>query len=292
MAAPLAAITERAHAKVNLSLRVLGRRADGYHELLSLVAFAETAYDTLSLEPGAPEGLVVGGETADSLAGGPENLVLRAVAAARAAKPGLRAGRLTLDKRLPVAAGIGGGSADGAAALRLLRRANTDAADIDWHRIASSIGADVPVCLTGRAAMMWGLGEHVEALDHFPPAWVVLANPRVGLGTADVFRALGAPPLAVAPGIPGKPDVTTAADLAEWLRERPNDLEAPAVRLCPAIDGVRRALGTLDGALLARMSGSGATCFALFTSASNAAAGARALAAAEPGWWVAQSRLI
>jgi 4-diphosphocytidyl-2-C-methyl-D-erythritol kinase len=299
-------LVETALAKVNLTLRVLGKRLDGYHELDSLVAFALTG-DTLSLMPGESFRLEIcgpgaGGLLRDAEAGGsPPNLVERAVMAALEAAPDLEAGVFRLEKQLPIAAGIGGGSADAAAALRLLGRANADRAGaVDWMGIAAATGADVPVCFVNRCTFMGGLGERVTPAGALPPAWIVLANPRVPLATADVFRALRAAPISEGAAEPGAIETGTARPanfddldaLLAYVDERPNDLEAAAGRLCPAVEVVRSALWELEGALIARMSGSGPTCFALFASAETAEAGARVLSAANPGWWVAAAPLV
>ncbi len=277
MAADLAGagLVARAPAKINLTLAVLGRRPDGYHELDSLVAFAG-CHDTLRLDPDGPEGLTLSGPTADAAGAGADNLVLKAARALRDRVPGMRGGAFHLVKRLPVAAGIGGGSSDAAAALRLLARLNRLAFDhpavLD---AAAATGADVPVCLVPRARRMRGIGHQVEPV----PAvrlWAVLANPRVPVPTADVFRALGLPPGASHPAPASALDVHRGG----------NDLEAPAVACAPAIAAVLDALRGLPGCRLARMSGSGATCFALFDDCRAAAAAAAILRRAQPVWWV------
>jgi len=286
-------LVERAPAKVNLTLGVLGRRPDGYHELESLVAFAGIA-DVVTLVPGGRFGLEIAGPGATSLAGDGPNLIERAALAALKRAPDLTTGTFRLEKHLPVAAGIGGGSADAAAALRLIRRANPAIADrIDWQALAASIGADVPVCMASRASMMSGLGEQVFELPALPPLWIVLANPGIALATASVFASLGAGPLAAPPLAPRSRPACDAGleGFIAWLRDRPNDLEPAAGRLCADVTSVRDALAGLDGARLARMSGSGPTCFALFASAAEADAGAECLAAAHPGWWVRSAPL-
>jgi 4-diphosphocytidyl-2-C-methyl-D-erythritol kinase len=245
------------------------------------------------LEVGAPLSLKVTGPRGAAIGSG-RNIVLAAAEAARAADAGLVLGRFRLEKRLPVAAGLGGGSADAAAALRLIAAANPDrVAGLDWTALAASLGADVPVCHFGRPALMTGIGELVRPIGVLPKLWLVLANPGVPLATADVFRALAASPL-TRPPRPRTPlpDLGSPAALLSYLRERSNDLEAPAVKLCPLIAEVRMALAGLEGALLARMSGSGPTCFALFARKAAASAGAAALAAREPAWWVRAAALI
>lgn len=279
----VAVLTETAPAKINLSLRVLGRRADGYHLLESLVVFADLA-DTLTLESAGETALATGGPFA--AASGPldGNLVLKAVSALRARVPGLNAGRFLLQKNIPVAAGLGGGSADAAAALRLLARAN--GLDLDDARLAAAapaIGADVPVCLESRARIMRGVGEELlEALD-LPDFGAVLVNPRVPLSTREVFVGL-------AGRFSGKPppeDVPREREaLLAWLAVHGNDLTQPAIACVPVIADVLQALGSLPGARLARMSGSGPTCFALFAAANEAAAAARRIQAEHKDWWV------
>jgi 4-diphosphocytidyl-2-C-methyl-D-erythritol kinase len=273
-------LTEAAPAKVNLYLHVTGRRADGYHLLDSLVTFAEVG-DLLHAEPADSLSLRVEGPFAPALAGEPDNLVLRA-ARALAAEAGVTAGaRLVLEKRLPVASGIGGGSADAAAALRVLCRL--------WRlapppqvlaRLAVSLGADVPICLAGRTARMGGIGERLEPAPPLPSCGVLLVNPGIAVATAEVFRVRQGAWSEPATLPPAWDDaVAMAADLAK-LR---NDLEPAAVGLRPAIGDVLADLAATPGRLLARMSGSGATCFALYvdTAAARLAAGR----IERPGWW-------
>jgi 4-diphosphocytidyl-2-C-methyl-D-erythritol kinase len=283
-----------APAKVNLCLHVTGRRADGYHLLDSLVVFAGVG-DRVTAETADGLSLAVTGPQAGALGAAADNLVLRAARAFGAAAgagtladAGTRA-RLTLHKALPVAAGLGGGSADAAAALvalaALWRRPLPDAAAV------MALGADVPVCLAGRPARLRGAGEDVAALDApLPPAWLVLANPGAALATPAVFAALDRRDN---PGLPARlPPFPDAAALAAFLAAQRNDLEDPAERLLPAVGTVRAALARQPGALVARMSGSGATCFALFPAAAPAQAAAAALARAEPGWWVAAAPVL
>ncbi len=291
-------LIEPAPAKINLTLIVHGRRPDGYHELESLVAFAGAeAADVVTLEPGGAFQLDITGPGAWALTdeGEPVNLVARAITAALRVAPRLRTGTFRLHKTLPIAAGIGGGSADAAAALRLLRRANADFADdIDWMAIAASIGADVPVCLVSRASMMSGLGERVIVLPEMPQLWAVLANPGVPLATADVFRALGARSLtADAAGLERSAQICfeDQAALIAYVADRRNDLEVAARPLCPGVAEVTARLADLEGSLVARMSGSGPTCFALFASSDAAQAGARHLAEARPNWWIVATTL-
>lgn len=291
-----APLIELAPAKINLTLLVHGRRPDGYHELESLVVFAgPEACDRLTLLPGRSFDLEITGPGASLLASEDVsiNLVSRAVAAALRVAPDLSTGCFRLEKRLPVAAGIGGGSADAAAALRLLQRANPSDASIDWTTIAASIGADVPVCLEGRASVMRGLGEQVAPVPALPPVWAVLVNPGVALATADVFRALDAESLPADWSDDGLTPALALGDQDALLRHVAagrNDLEAAAKQLCPPIADVISLLAGLEGARVARMSGSGPTCFALLESAEAAEAGRRHLALARPDWWVAATK--
>ncbi|WP_041711014.1 4-(cytidine 5'-diphospho)-2-C-methyl-D-erythritol kinase [Afipia broomeae] len=288
----MAMLTETARAKVNLTLRVLGRRADGYHDLESLVVFADCA-DTLTLTPGPDLTLATGGPGAQDCGEMSDNLVVRAALLLGERIPGLTLGRFTLDKHLPVAAGIGGGSADAAAALRLLAQANNLA--IDDQRIidvARETGADIPVCLASRACTMTGVGENLSMLD-IPAMPCVMVNPRVGVATKDVFTALGlgkgellagVGDVMLSPGWPAK-----GASFDEWVEavgHGTNDLEKPALKVEPIIGEVLSALRATEGVRLARMSGSGATCFAIFETIGDAGQAAKAISKAHPGWWV------
>ncbi len=271
-------LTELALAKVNLFLHVTGRRADGYHDLDSLAVFPGAA-DQLTAAAAAALTLDFAGPFGAGLAGEPDNLVLRA-ARALAARAGIQAGaRLVLHKHLPVASGIGGGSADAAAALRVLSRLwDVPLPDTDMHAIASRLGADVPVCLASLPARMAGVGGCLGPAPALPPLGMVLVNPLVAVSTSAVFQARTGPssPLARLPQ--SWPDMDS---MVASLAETANDLEAPAVRLCPEIADVLAWLRAQPGCRLARMSGSGATCFGLFPP-SAAAAVARTAPAA---WW-------
>ncbi len=287
-AAGVLPLRTRARAKVNLDLRVLGRRPDGYHELESLVAFAGVG-DELSLTPHVPSSLAIAGPRAAGLAADDGNLVLRAARAFREAFPGASMGAFRLVKRLPVASGIGGGSADAAAALRLLARLNgVPLSDRRLRAAAARVGADVPVCLESRARLMAGIGERLGPVLRLPGLFAVLANPGVPVGTVGVFGALGlaagetcAPARCAASAPPAG-----AAELHAALARSGNDLAAPAQRIAPEIGEVLERLAALPGSRLARMSGSGATCFALFDDCAASAAAAKALARERPGWWI------
>jgi 4-diphosphocytidyl-2-C-methyl-D-erythritol kinase len=278
-----AAGAEKAPAKINLTLRVLGRRADGYHDIESLAAFAGVG-DALTFTPGGDLALTVGGPTAAAAGDVADNLVLTAAHALAERVAGLRLGRFTLSKRLPVAAGLGGGSADAAAALRLLARANGLAPhDPRLMQAARATGADVPVCLDPRARLMRGIGDILSDPLDLPRLFALLVNPGVAVATADVFAALAALPAGQS-GPAALPE-GGAALLAEIAGGR-NDLEAPAIELEPAIADALAVLRKLPGCRLARMSGSGATCFGLFDSSRAASAAARTLRVAYPTWWV------
>jgi 4-diphosphocytidyl-2-C-methyl-D-erythritol kinase len=286
------ALVEDARAKVNLTLRVVGRRVDGYHDLESLVAFADCA-DRLSLSPGSDLHLVTTGPLAQACGETSDNLVFKAAKLLGERVPALKPGEFVLEKVLPVAAGIGGGSADAAAALRLLARANNLA--IDDPRLieaARLTGADVPVCLASRACVMTGVGETLLPLA-LPIMPCVMVNPRVPVATKDVFRALG---LRSGELLVGASDVLRAAEwpeagasLEDWveaLAAGSNDLEAPATRIQPVIGEVISALNATNGAWLARMSGSGATCFAIYENTAEAQRAAQKIQLDHPQWWV------
>jgi len=281
-------LTEPAPAKVNLTLRVIARRADGYHELESLVAFARLG-DRVDFAPGGAPALAVAGPFAAAAGNLADNLVLEAARQLADRVPGLVFGRFVLTKELPVAAGLGGGSADAAAALRLLARANALA--LDDARLAAAAratGADVPVCLDPRARVMRGIGEVLSAPLALPPLPAVLVNPGVPLATKDVFAAFArARPSEAASGFDAAAVSSGSVEAAlTALAERGNDLEPAAVALCPAVAAALAALRATPGCRLARMSGSGATCSGLYPSEAAAGAAAQAIAGARPGWWV------
>lgn len=289
-APPLApSLASAAPAKLNLYLHVTGKRDDGYHLLDSLIAFA-ALHDTVHTAPAADVSLRVDGPLAAGVPADSENLVFKAAEKMRAAF-GIKAGcALRLTKRLPAAAGVGGGSSDAAAAMRgLCRLWGIAPDDPALFEIARSLGADVPMCLAGRTAFAAGAGEDLTPAPDLPQIDVVLVNPGVPLAAADVFKART--------GGFSKParfsgPVADAAALAAHLAERGNDLTHAAETLAPEIIEVRRALEAQPGVLLARMSGSGATCFGLFESAAAAKAAARAVTAGQPPWRAWATRLI
>jgi 4-diphosphocytidyl-2-C-methyl-D-erythritol kinase len=287
------ALGDDARAKVNLTLRVVGRRVDGYHDLESVVAFCDCA-DRLTLKGGTGLSLVTKGPRAPDCGESSDNLVLKAARLLGERVAGLRLGEFTLDKVLPVAAGIGGGSADAAAALRLLARANKlELDDPRLIEVAQLTGADVPVCLSSRACVMTGVGETLLPLG-LPKMPCVLVNPCVPVATSDVFAELG---LRHGELLVGATDVIlydpawpeAGASLDAWigvLADIGNDLEAPAMRIQPVIGDVLDALRDTAGARLARMSGSGATCFAIFDGDTEAQRAAQAIQLKHPLWWV------
>jgi 4-diphosphocytidyl-2-C-methyl-D-erythritol kinase len=286
------ALIEDGRAKVNLSLRVVGRRVDGYHDLESVVAFADCA-DRLTLTSGLELSLKTTGPLAEACGDTADNLVLKAARLLSERVPALKLGEFILDKVLPVAAGIGGGSADAAAALRLLARLNGIALDDPrLNDVALLTGADVPVCLASRACDMAGVGETLVPLS-LPKLPCVMINPRLPVATKDVFKALG---LRNGELLVGASDVIEApawpeagASIADWveaLSAVANDLEAPAMRIQPAISEVLSALCSADDVLLARMSGSGATCFAIFAEHAAAQRAAQKIVHDHPAWWV------
>lgn len=272
-------ITEPAPAKVNLYLRVTGRRADGYHLLDSLAVFAE-AGDVVSTSPADALSLALAGPEAAALQAEPDNLVLRAARALAAATGATQGAAIALDKRLPIASGIGGGSADAAAALRALDALwGTGCGRRKLREVAATLGADVPVCVESRAVRMQGIGEILSDPPPMPRFGLLLANPRVALPTPSVFRARRGD---FSPPADLPPRIADAAALAGWLRPLGNDLQDAAIALCPAIAEVLAAIVTQPGCLLARMSGSGATCFGLFATPGEARRAAEAL---PPAWW-------
>ena len=284
------AIVEWGRAKVNLTLRVIGRRDDGYHALESLVAFADVA-DRITLDPARPDGFSMDGPAAGAVAG--DNLVARVLSLAREAAPELSFGHLHLEKQLPVAAGIGGGSADAAAAIRAVLRRHPGTLSLTrLVASASRLGADIPACLLSQALVMRGIGEVVTPLHGFAPVHAVLVNPGVPLATAQVFEALAAGPApADAEPLDWPEEIASLDALVRIAANRPNDLEPPARAALPVIGEVLDALRKLPGCRLARMSGSGPTCFGLFDGPDAAEVAESELSAAHPDWWVAATTL-
>jgi len=277
----MAGLNEAAPAKINLFLHVLGRRADGYHLLDSLVVFAGAA-DFLGAEPADFLSLSLSGPFGEALVAEEENLVLRAARALATAAGIVPAARLTLEKNLPIASGIGGGSADAAAALRVLSRLwQLDFPPTELASVALRLGADVPVCLQGKPARMGGVGEILWPAPALPECGLLLVNPGIPVATQAVFRARAGAFSAPAILPAAWPD---AAAMAADLSSVKNDLQIPAIGLCPVIAEVLDAIGGAEKCLLTRMSGSGGTCFGLFP---NRDAAQRAAARLQrPDWWV------
>jgi 4-diphosphocytidyl-2-C-methyl-D-erythritol kinase len=274
-------LEEFAPAKINLALHVLGRRADGYHELDSVVAFADVG-DRLTLEPAAQTALTVDGSFAAAVPVTPDNLVLKAYAALNAVHP-LQPVAFHLTKTLPVASGIGGGSADAAAALRGLIKMHAIKLDpATLQSLALSLGADVPVCLHGKACRMQGVGEHISDLESAISHAILLVNPLQACSTAEVFRTMGL-----------KPGDTAGSELnplhpSQWR----NDMTEAALRVLPVIGEVLQGLQPLANHRAFRMSGSGATCFATFDSVDHVEAARAQIRLSHPHWWVAAGRLL
>ena len=282
-AVPLAAL---APAKINLALHVTGRRADGYHLLESLVVFAELG-DRIAVSTAEADSFAVDGRFSSDVPLDSGNLVLRARDALRTAFPGhARPVSIALEKNLPVASGIGGGSSDAAATLRALASLwRIPVGEAELARLALPLGADLPMCLAGRPLVARGIGEHLEAVDDFPALPMVLVNPGIAISTPDVFRALTCrdnPPLAA---------LSRACDMLEWLAATRNDLEPAAMSIVPAVGETLDALRQ-SGAAFARMSGSGATCFGIFDSQAAAQRAADAIGSRQPGWFTAATKTM
>ena len=287
----MTALRDTAKAKLNLTLEVLGRRADFYHEVRSLVGFTDLG-DSVALEPGDELALAVDGPFAGALEG--DNLIIAAAEATKSEAPGIALGRFELTKSLPVAAGLGGGSADAAAALRLLAEANpATLSPAALAEIAARLGSDVTACLASRPALMTGRGEHVAEIRGMPACGVVLVNPGLPLATASVYAALNAAPLSAGPvDTEPVPDFGGSFErLIDYATPRGNDLTAAALRLAPAIGEVLTALRRVASTRLVQLAGSGPTCFALFATADEAEDAGASLQAAHPSWWVAATSL-
>jgi 4-diphosphocytidyl-2-C-methyl-D-erythritol kinase len=275
-----------APAKLNLFLHVGEKRSDGFHELESLVTFTEAA-DILSIEPAEKLSLNITGPFAGMLGASPENLVLRAARALGST----RGAMLTLEKNLPVAAGIGGGSADGAAALRGLNvHWGLGLSESDLAQIGAGIGSDIPACVWSRTLWMSGRGEVLTRLAPLPPLPLVLVNPRMPVKTRQVFSGLNTRTGMGAMDIPSR-GLSSIWDLVDYLRDASNDLEASACTLAPVIDDVLEAIAHEPGCVLAQMSGSGATCFGIFQDGPWVSGAAERLAADHPEWWVRETRI-
>ena len=277
-----------APAKVNLFLHVGALRPDGFHPISSLMVFADVG-DRIIAEPAGRLSLEVEGPMAGHAPPGDDNLVLRAARAlaerAGVAEPGLR---LVLHKALPAAAGLGGGSSDAAATLRLARQAlRLDLPDLVLEEIAAGLGSDIPACISGRPAIAEGRGEQLRAAPALCPLPAVLVRPPVDSATGPVYRAFDADPAGASADPPELPAAITTPQAAAAVFARcRNDLQAPAVRLQPGIGGALAELCAAHETLLGRMSGSGSACFALCPDAPSAGRLAGRLAAAHPDWWI------
>ncbi len=285
-------IDEHAPAKINLSLQVLGRRPDGFHEIESLVAFAGLG-DALSLTIDGELSLKTYGPFASAL-GGDDNLILRAASLLTERCPGIQVGAFSLEKNLPVAAGLGGGSADAGAAIRLISKANPGLIPPQIvEDTACEMGSDVLACLMSHTTVMRGRGEKLSPLKQFPVLDAVLVNPGIPMRAGDIYAALDAPSLGdeSSAGHCRRMSFASAGELLKHMSEVGNDLEQPAVMLVPVIGDVLDALSSLEGCAAAQMSGSGSTCFGIFANAGQAASARERLLKAHPDWWVASTRM-
>lgn len=275
-------VLEAAPAKVNLTLHVIGQRADGYHLLQSLVVFPKIA-DRVHARNADSLSLTISGPFASSLKNTPENLVLRAALLMGQG----RGAAIRLEKNLPVASGIGGGSSDAAATLRLLSR--LWALPVPGLVKAAQLGADVPVCLDPGPTVMTGVGDQLRRVPTLPPCGIVLVNPGVPISTPEVFKVLKYKKNTAMPTVPA--GLEKASDLADWLRDQRNDLQDAATHIAPEIHAVIQTLATSQHCLLARMSGSGATCFGLFSTEEQAQLAGHEIKENYPDWWTAASTI-
>jgi 4-diphosphocytidyl-2-C-methyl-D-erythritol kinase len=283
------ALRVAAPAKVNLFLHVGDKRPDGYHALQSLVVFARTG-DELTFSPDRELTLALRGPFARVLEGDADNLVLKAARALQAHAGVTRGAAITLTKNLPVASGLGGGSADAAAALRGLSRLwELKLCDGALRKIGEGLGSDVPVCMSCKPQWMEGRGETLTDVKGIPAMPAVLVNPGIGVSTAKVFAALKE---RRGTGLSLPPKMEAAAELVAYLTDTSNDLEAPARAIAPVIGEVLTALASQEGVLLTRMSGSGATCFALFDSDEAAERAARTVGERRREWWAAATQIV
>lgn len=283
---------ESANAKINLALHVLGRERDGFHQLDSLVCFADIA-DHLTIEPAASNGVDLSGPFAGDLRDDGNNLVMQALTAFRAAWPQAldHNVKIRLTKNLPIASGIGGGSADAAATLRLLASiSNAPPMAGEMAELAATLGSDVPVCLQSRSARMSGRGETIVPGPELPSAHLVLINPHLMAATPEVFADLTQRENQPLPDLPAK--FANLRDLAEWLTQTRNDLEQTATRLVPQIAEITAALSSIETCVFARVSGSGATVFGLFETSAHASKAVTTLGKGFPGYWIADGQML
>lgn len=282
-------LTDIARPKVNLFLHVTGKRADGYHLLESLAVFPEGG-DRLTVQEGETLSLFETGPFAADTGCNSANLVMKAADLLRKECAVSAGAKILLEKNLPVASGIGGGSADAAAALRLLNQHwSLDLSDDALADLGLRLGADVPVCIKSRSALMGGIGEQLEEVQPLPDLAILLVNPGVTVSTPAIFKALK-----IEDDTPPVSPFDAAQDLEGFilaLQEMRNDLEAPAVELVPQIADILETLNQIEKTLLARMSGSGATCFALFSTLNEAKDAEQSLKVRFPDWWIFPSML-
>ena len=287
-----------AFAKINLSLEILGRRSDGYHQILSLVAFTEFG-DQLVYDPGQSFAVESDGPFAISVQG--ENLIVTAAKKLSNHFPNINLGRVHLTKHIPVAAGLGGGSADVAAFFKLVEQHDeSQLKGFDWVSFGALIGADIPVCLCRETSFMGGFGEQLSAVDVRAEVHIVLVNPGVELITGGVFKALNAPAYSAERQVASRnrdmshmpKSFQSFQHLINFLHSHPNDLTKPACRQAPVINRVLGVLERCDGCALSRLSGSGASCYGLFESAPEAQQAGEQIAHEFPLWWVQSTRLI
>lgn len=286
----MAVINERARAKINLTLRVLGRRADGYHLLESLIVFADVG-DCVRFHPGTEPAVSMSGPYVGAITG--RNLIDTTLERLAAADPKLILGRVEIDKALPIAAGIGGGSADAAAVLRAVRRSNPSST-VDWNAIAAALGADVTVCLADRSSLVWGVGENIEPAPHLPRLHAVLVCPLAAAPlekTRSVFRQLSVPAVEKSARPEPLPAFPDTAALIDCMRRIGNDLSEPARTVMPICADVAAALSALPGCFYVSLSGAGPTTYGIFADAAGAQAAAEQLRAAHPDWWIIPATL-
>lgn len=283
-------LQEVASAKINLFLHVCGRRDNGYHELDSLMVFADYG-DVITVQSADDLSLTLIGPMAGDLSAGEDNLILRAAQGLQALSSVTQGATITLEKNLPIAAGIGGGSADAAATLRVLCRLwDISPPEADLQALALSLGADVPVCLRNRAAHVTGIGEGLTPTQDLPDCWVLLVNPREAVSTPAIFKARQGSFSAAAPLL--AEDYQSFDHFIAALDSRHNDLSPPAQMLCPVIDRVLAKIHGLPNCALARMSGSGATCFGLFSSQESAIKAQQTLEKETKSWWSAVGKIF
>ena len=278
------AIAGVANAKINLSLHVTGKLPNGFHEIDSLVVFTGFG-DTLELEPAESFSLSTRGPYSKALPQPSENIILSAL---RLLEERGTCFRVNLEKSIPVSAGLGGGSVNAALALRLASDYLKCPLPTDIRKI-TSIGSDLPVCLTGKPSMVSGLGEKITVLDSFPEFPLLLVNPNKPVQTQDVYKGLTKVNNSSQTPFPA---LGSKNDIISWIRDQRNDLEPPALQLCPEIKDILSRLQDQEGCLVARMSGSGGTCFGIFQTAEQVSVAAKTIKQLEPGWWIQPTRIL